>query len=204
MFNFPHPVVCDKVSARKPGKGEIIMAEQHASVIVNAQVEQVYRLFVHFSDFPKILSFIEEVTYLDSHRSHWIANLDGRHEWDAENRDWVANRQVGWRSIGGLENTGFVRFDPVSPKRTRVTVSLSYDAPRPPLLGARSDSKRLAERLKHDLERFARMVEEAAESSAFDPGSSDFLLRKAPSAREAARFDLDLDEADEEELIGVA
>jgi uncharacterized membrane protein len=176
------------------------MAEQHASVIINAPVEQVYSLFVRFSDFPKILSFIEEVTYLDSHRSHWVADLDGRHEWNAENRNWVANRQVGWRSIDGLENTGYVRFDPVSPARTRITVTINYDS-RSSDGSVRRGGKRLADRLNQDLERFARMVEQA-ESNAFDPASAEFLLRKAPAAREAARFDMD--EAEEEEYAGVA
>ncbi|HCF87591.1 MAG TPA: cyclase, partial [Ktedonobacter sp.] len=59
------------------------MAEHRASVTVNAPVHQVYGLFTHFNDFPKFMSFVKEVTYYDEQRSHWVAEIAGRHEWDA-------------------------------------------------------------------------------------------------------------------------
>ena len=54
------------------------MAEHHASVAVNAPVQQVYTLFTHFNDFPKFMSFVREVTYYDDQRSHWVAQILGR------------------------------------------------------------------------------------------------------------------------------
>ncbi len=63
--------------------------EHHASVMVNAPIHQVYGLFSHFNDFPKFMSFVKEVTYYDDQRSHWVAEVVGRHEWDAVNQDWI-------------------------------------------------------------------------------------------------------------------
>ena len=59
------------------------LKEHHASVTVNAPIHQVYSLFTHFNDFPKFMSFVNEVTYYDEQHSHWVANVVGRHEWDA-------------------------------------------------------------------------------------------------------------------------
>ncbi len=51
-------------------KARITMPDQHASVVVNSPVEQVYALFSHFNDFPKFMRFVEEVTYSDDTHSH--------------------------------------------------------------------------------------------------------------------------------------
>ena len=100
------------------------MAEHHASVTVNAPVHQVYGLFTHFNDFPKFMSFVKEVTYYDEQRSHWVAEVVGRHEWDAINENWVEDRQIGWRSTNGMENAGRVVFESVG--RIRCVLMCSF------------------------------------------------------------------------------
>ena len=105
------------------------MAQHTASVTVNAPVHQVYQLFSHFNDFPKFMSYIKEVTYYDNERSHWAADVVGRHEWDAINENWIENQQIGWRSTDGLENSGIVRFTPESDTATRINVTINYDPP---------------------------------------------------------------------------
>src|ERR1700730_7810591 len=97
-------------------------AEHHAAVTVDAPVHQVYSLFSHFNDFPKFMSFVKEVTYHDAQRSHWVVDVAGRHEWDAENEDWIPDRQIGWRSFSGLSNNGRVAFQPTSTQQTHIDV----------------------------------------------------------------------------------
>lgn len=139
-------------------------AEHHASVTVNAPLHQVYSLFSHFNDFPKFMSFVKEVTYYDDQRSHWVADVVGRHEWDAVNENWVENQQIGWRSYNGFENNGKVTFQTVGPMQTLVDVYLSYNPPAGVLgdvgekLGAGS---RFEKALQQDLDNFARMVDQA-------------------------------------------
>src|SRR2546430_3193829 len=103
------------------------MAEHHVSVTVNAPVHQVYTLFTHFNDFPKFMSFVKEVTYYDDQRSHWVAQILGRHEWDAINENWIEDRQIGWRSTSGPENTGKVKFLSTGPNETLVDVYRSEE-----------------------------------------------------------------------------
>lgn len=160
------------------------LAEHHASITVNAPVHQVYSLFSHFNDFPKFMSFVKEVTYYDEQRSHWVAEVSGRHEWDAVNQDWIPDQQIGWRSTSGLENYGKVDFQPVGQNQTRVDVYVNYNPPAGILgdigekMGAGS---RFENALQHDLDNFARMVDQAPPGS-LDPESSGYLFHSSSAA----------------------
>ena len=155
------------------------MAEHHVSVTVNAPVHQVYTLFTHFNDFPKFMSFVKEVTYYDDQRSHWVAQILGRHEWDAINENWIEDRQIGWRSTSGPENTGKVKFLSTGPDQTLVDVYIHYTPPAG-ILGEIGEKlggdNRFDTVLQEDLNHFARMVEQAP-PGALDPMSSHYLFQ---------------------------
>ena len=160
------------------------MAEHHASVTVNAPIHQVYGLFTHFNDFPKFMSFVKEVTYYDNQTSHWVAEIAGRHEWDAVNEGWVEDQQIGWSSIKGLENNGRVVFRLIGTNQTLVDVFINYNPPAGVLgdvgeklgVGSRFDTA-----LQHDLDNFARMVSQAP-PGALDPTSSNYLFHSGSAA----------------------
>jgi ribosome-associated toxin RatA of RatAB toxin-antitoxin module len=160
------------------------MAEHSASVTVNAPVHQVYELYSHFNDYPKFMTFVHEVTYLDGERSHWVVDVAGKHEWDAVNEDWIPDRQIGWRSVDGLSNSGRVTFEPEGEERTRVTVLVRYDPPAG-ALGQLGESLgvggQFEQRLQHDLQHFAAMVEQAP-PGALDPTSSAYLFHSGSAA----------------------
>ena len=164
------------------------MAERSASVSVNAPVHQVYALYTHFNDYPKFMTFVKEVTYLDEHRSHWVVDLAGRHEWDAVNDGWIPDERIGWRSVDGLRNSGTVRFEALSPATTRLTVTVSYEPPAG-IVGALGDAAGIGaefvRRLQHDLDHFAAMVEHAP-PGALDPTSSSYLFHAESAAARGA------------------
>jgi uncharacterized membrane protein len=179
-------------------------AAHHASVIVNAPTQQVYAMFTHFNDFPKFMSFVKEVTYYDDQTSHWVADIAGKHEWDAVNEEWIPERQVSWHSIKGLENFGKVTFEPMGSNQTKVDVDINYNPPAGILgdigekLGAGSHFEKA---LQSDLEKFARMVDEAPATS-LDPTSSNYLFHAESAAamgtitdRQKATMEGDLDQA---------
>lgn len=160
------------------------LVEHHASVTVNAPVDQVYAMFSHFNDFPKFMSFVKEVTYYDDQRSHWVAEVAGTHEWDAINENWIPGRQIGWRSTSGLENMGRVTFQPVNNSQTLVDVYIAYNPPAGVLgdVGERLGAgQRFDNVLQHDLENFARMVDQAP-PGALDPNSSNYLFHSGSAA----------------------
>ncbi len=154
------------------------MAEHRASITVNAPLHQVYQLFTHFNDYPKFMTYVKEVTYLDDERSHWVVDVVGRHEWDAVNDGWIPDQEIGWRSTDGLKNSGVVRFAPVGVGQTRLEVIVSYDPPAG-ILGdigeALGAGRTFEKKLQHDLDQFAEMVHEAP-AGALDPESSAYLF----------------------------
>jgi hypothetical protein len=153
------------------------MAERFATITVKAPVHQVYTLFTHFNDFPKFMRFVKEVTYYDDLRSHWVVQIAGRHEWDAVNEDCIEDRQVGWRSISGLENNGRITFLQTGPDLTEVNVFLHFNPPGGVAgkLGEFLAGDRFDHALQEDLQHFARMVEQAP-PGALDPMSSHYLF----------------------------
>lgn len=160
-------------------------AAHHAETTVNAPVHQVYSLFTHFNDFPKFMSFVKEVTYRDDQTSHWVADIVGRHEWDAVNEEWITDRQIGWHSTNGLENFGKVTFSHVSNDQTKVDVYINYDPPAG-VLGDAGEKlgigSRFQKSLEHDLTRFAQMVDQAP-PGALDPTASNYLFHEDSAAR---------------------
>lgn len=130
------------------------------------------------------MSFVKEVTYRDTQNSHWVAEVAGRHEWDAVNEEWIADRQIGWRSTNGLENFGKVTFSPIGTNQTNLDVYINYIPPVGFLgvlgekLGAGSHFEQA---LQNDLSHFARMVDEAP-AGALDPTSSNYLFHPDSAA----------------------
>ena len=162
------------------------MAEytHRGAVTVPAPADQVYELFSHFNDYPKFMSHVKEVTYIDDERSHWVVDVNGRHEWDAKNEGWEEGQTIGWRSLDGLKNRGVVTFEPQGDDQTRVTVVIDYDPPA----GALGDigetlggGKSFEKALQRDLDNFAQMVREAP-PGALDPNSSSYLFHSGSAA----------------------
>jgi len=137
------------------------MPRQTASIVVHAPVERVYSMWTSFPDYPSFLSHVRSVSYIDRERTRWVVNVVGRHEWAARNEKWIPGRQIGWRSIDGLENSGLVIFAPRSDGSTAIEVTIEYTPPpalrakMPEMLGA---GKAFELQLRRDLERFAEML----------------------------------------------
>jgi uncharacterized membrane protein len=164
------------------------MAEKYtthqASVVIAAPAHQVYALFSHFNDFPKFMTFIKEVTYQDDQHSHWVADIAGRHEWDAVNEGWIEDRQIGWHSTQGLDNFGKVTFAPNGNNQTNVNVSISYNPPAGVLgdLGEKAGvGGHFQQSLEKDLNNFARLVEQAP-AGALDPNNSSYIFHSDSAA----------------------
>jgi uncharacterized membrane protein len=162
------------------------MAEytHRAAVIVPAPVHQVYELFSHFNDYPKFMSHIKEVTYLDDERSHWVADVAGKHEWDAVNEGWQPDKTIGWRSVKGLKNSGVVSFTPAGEDSTNLSVVIAYDPPAAALgdVGEKLGAGNAFEKaLQRDLDNFVQMVREAPPGS-LDPSSSSYLFHSGSAA----------------------
>jgi uncharacterized membrane protein len=157
-----------------------------AAVTVNAPVPEVYQLFTHFDQFPRFMTFVKEVTYLDEEhqRTHWVANVFGHDEWDAVNEDWIEDRKIGWRSTSGLRNQGRIEFSQASPGRTRVYVEMMYDPPAGvigTIIENLATGNRIDDALQESMNEFVRLVDNAPPGG-LDPNSPNYIFGKNAAA----------------------
>ena len=136
----------------------------HESIEVGAPVEDIFRYWVNFENFPNFMSNVEEVRLTAQDTSHWRVKgpLGKSVEFDARTTELDPNRGIGWNTVDGdVMTSGEVRFEETSPGRTQVEVTMNYADPPGGTVGEVvanliSNPER---NLKEDLENFARIVE---------------------------------------------
>ncbi|HLH55061.1 MAG TPA: SRPBCC family protein [Verrucomicrobiae bacterium] len=141
-------------------------AQVKRSIIVNRSVEDLYKVWRNFEDFPDFMNHVLAVERKDNGRWHWTVKGPGgvRVEWDAEIVEERPNEFIAWRSLpnADVDNRGSVRFERAPGNRgTIIHVELHY---RPPAgkagavvakLMGQSPEKQIAV----DLVRFKQLME---------------------------------------------
>jgi uncharacterized membrane protein len=138
------------------------------SIEVDVPVSTAYNQWTQFEDFPLFMEGVEHVEQLDDTRLHWIAKVGGKTaEWDAKILEQHPDKQISWISEDGKKTRGTVTFEPVGESRTRINLSMSYQAEG--LTEALGSAVGLDERrVRGDLQRFKELVESrGAESGAW-------------------------------------
>jgi uncharacterized membrane protein len=104
--------------------------ELDKTIEVAARVEDVWRLWDDYTNFPRFMSHVREVR-TDDGRSHWkVDGPAGRPvTFDAELTRREPNEALAWRSCDGslVAHSGIVRLEPAGTERTRVHVHLAYN-----------------------------------------------------------------------------
>jgi uncharacterized membrane protein len=143
------------------------------TVRVDKPVDEVFRFWRQFENFPCFMSYLDQVTDLGNGRSHWIAKgpADIKVEWDAEIINEVENKVIGWQSLPGADvvTAGSVNFRPASDGRsTEVSVHLQYEPPagKAGSLVASLFGREPSQTIHEDLHRVKDMLEAAETSSA--------------------------------------
>jgi len=100
------------------------------AIDVDVPVTTAYNQWTLFEEFPKFLSFVEEITQRDDTHTHWKVKIAGaEREFDAEITEQHPDERVAWKSIGGEEtHAGVVTFHKLSDTSSRVTVQLDWEA----------------------------------------------------------------------------
>jgi uncharacterized membrane protein len=109
--------------------------EMSSSVTINKPRAEVYKFWRQLENLPQFMHHLDNVTQLDSKRSHWSAPVPGgmgKVSWDAEIVDDRENESIMWRSVPGadVDNAGEVRFkDSIDGKGTEVHAVIKYQPP---------------------------------------------------------------------------
>ena len=103
------------------------------NITIAAPVDQVFRFFSDYQNFPAFMSHVRDVQDLGNGRSHWVVDGPaGTHvSWDAELADLEPDRRIAWRSLPGatVENEGRMDFEPTEDGGTHVEIELRHHPP---------------------------------------------------------------------------
>jgi len=128
------------------------------SIEVNVPVSTAYNQWTQFEDFPLFMEGVDHVQQLDDTLLHWAATVAGKtNEWNAKILEQHPDRQISWISEDGKKTRGTVSFEGLSESKTRIRLSMSYQAD--PLEAIGSTAGLDARRVRGDLERFKELIE---------------------------------------------
>jgi uncharacterized membrane protein len=127
-------------------------------------MEEVFRYWSSFENFPNFMQNVEVVRMTGPDTSHWRVKgpLGKSVEFDARTTEMDPSRGIGWNTTEGeVMTSGEVRFEEVAPGRTRVEVTMNYADPPGGKVGevVANVLSNPGRNVKEDLQNFARIVE---------------------------------------------
>jgi uncharacterized membrane protein len=102
-----------------------------SSINIDRPVHDVFAFFKDFENLPRVIGALRSVVDHQDGRSHWeiyAPSSEDPLEWDAVVTKYVPNSVLAWESVPGsvVENSGLLRFTPLSDTRTHLDVSIVY------------------------------------------------------------------------------
>jgi len=135
------------------------MSHTETKIDVDVPARTAYDQWTQFESFPAFMTGVTSVRQLSANRLHWVAEIGGHDvEWTAEITHQEPDRHIGWRSTSGAHNAGSVKFEPLGPNRTRVTLRLDY-TPEGAVEKTGSALGVVSHRVEGDLGKFKSFIE---------------------------------------------
>lgn len=129
------------------------------TIDVGVPIRTAYNQWTQFEEFPRFMHGVLEVRQQGDIFLHWRVRIAGvTEEWEAEIVEQIPDKLIRWRSIGGAENSGEVRFEPVRTDSTRVFLRLVYE-PDGILERIGDATGAIERRVEEDLVRFRTFIE---------------------------------------------
>jgi len=103
------------------------------TIQIAAPIEKVFAFWRDYSNFPRFMSHVREVTDKGDGKSHWV--IEGPAglpiEWDAVITKLVTDNIIAWKSVGNsaIEHAGIVKFKKDSEGLTTIQVTFFYNPP---------------------------------------------------------------------------
>lgn len=134
------------------------------SIEVEAPVAKVYEYWRDLENLPQFMKNIEEVRATGPDTTHWVVKgpLGYRAEFDARTTQDEPNSALGWNTVNGdVQTSGQVRFQEVTPNRTRLEVQMKYADPPAGKLGEAASRLTSGPKaiMEQDLKNFKDIIE---------------------------------------------
>lgn len=133
------------------------------SVIVHADIQDAYSLWLDYEGYPRFMKGMDEVAVVGYCRLRWTGRVCGAVlDWEADVVAHVQDTRVRWQASDGRE-TGEVSFAKLDAGETRVHYQLEYE---PAVWGVDEAGLRrcLHARVRDDLRAFKSLAEALAAS----------------------------------------
>ena len=102
------------------------MSEVMESVDVSVPVRTAYNQWTKFTEFPRFMEGVEEITQISATMTHWKIKVAGvEREFDAEITEQHPDERVAWHSVGGVDHAGVVTFHRLDDAHTRITLQMA-------------------------------------------------------------------------------
>jgi uncharacterized membrane protein len=129
------------------------------SIEVEVPLSTTYNQWTQFEEFPLFMEGVDDVKQHGDTRLHWVATIGGHTaEWDAKILEQHPDEQISWISEDGKKTRGTVSFEALGESKTRIRISMSYQA-EGPLEQLGSAAGLDATRVRGDLKRFKDLIE---------------------------------------------
>lgn len=102
------------------------------TIEVDAPVAEVYDYWKNLENLPRFMSNVEDVSMTGPSTSHWKVKgpIGTSVEFDAKTTQNRENEALAWNTEDGdIETSGQVRFQEITPNRTRIEVQMNWADP---------------------------------------------------------------------------
>ena len=130
------------------------------TIEVDVPVRVAYDQWTQFEEFPRFMEGVEQVRQVTDETLEWRAEIAGQtRTWATRITEQTPDRKIAWVATEGEKIAGSVAFGSLGDDRTRVSLAMSFE-PDDALEKAADMLKVVEGRVKGDLERFKRFIEE--------------------------------------------
>jgi uncharacterized membrane protein len=126
---------------------------------VAVPVEQAYRGWTDFENFPNFMHRVLRVSQEDENKLEWDEKIwFSRRQWEGEITDRRKNDRIAWKTTSGMQHAGVVSFHQIAPRLTRVMVTMDF-MPQGVMEKMASGLRFVKRAVQADLARFKAQVE---------------------------------------------
>jgi uncharacterized membrane protein len=159
----------------------------HKTINVNAPVEEVFRFWENYENFPRFMPHVREVKDRGHGQSHWVVEGPAGIpiEWDATLVKVVPNQLLAWKSLPGsaVGHAGVVHFMPRD-GGTQVDIQMVYHPPAGVMGHAAASllGSNPKQAMDQDLVRFKSLLEQGKTTAEGEMVTRERLKPKQPEA----------------------